>query len=140
MAKKISFKEFMDLSDVKRDMCELTSVIEDDALAMKMIAAARTVEDLYDISKRFIHMSFTNFQKLFREASAYFSSDKTKLSNDILDDVVGGAMGNELFLSDDKKISCLCGCVLGGALVLGDPMIVPVATPLGTPLVIDGIN
>lgn len=119
MTKKISFKEFMNLSEVKKDMDELTSVIEDDAVAMAMIGAARTVEDLFVVSKRFIQMSFNDFKRIFQKVSDYFSSDKTPLPPDMLDHVVGGAVYADIFESTPKKIHCLCGCVVGGAWMMG---------------------
>ena len=102
---------------------------------MKLIDAAKTVEDLYEATKRFIKMKFEDFKVVFQNTFSYFSSAKAALSDEILDDVAGGWSLSSVFSSISKKALCIAGCVIGGAIcvagcVLG-AAIVATTGPIG---------
>ena len=116
MADAMTYEELMEQESVKENIEKAQAVIEADPVAMKLIDAAKTVEDLYEATKRFIQMKLEDFKVVFQNTFAYFSSEKAELSDEILDDVAGGWSLSSVFSSISKKALCIAGCVIGGAI------------------------
>ena len=118
MEHTLTFSDMMANETVHQKMDTLVEAMEKDPVMMKLAEAAQTVEDMYEITKSFIQVTFEDFKKVFHQVADYFSSDKAVLSDDILDDVVGGWSLSSWFGSAAEKIKCVAGCVGGAALML----------------------
>ncbi len=117
MEHTITFGDMMADEQMQQKMDTLVEAMEKDPVMMKIVEAAKTVEDMYEITKSFIKVTFEDFKKVFRQVTDYFSSDKAALSDEILDDVVGGWSLSNLFGSATEKIKCIAGCIGGAALM-----------------------
>ncbi len=139
MAEAMTVNEFMENEEIKQGMDNLVAAMEKDAATMKLAEAAETVEDLYQITKRFVQMTFEDFKKVFRLVADYFTADKTEIADEILDDVVGGWSLSGWFKKNANKLACVAGCIASvgaivGGLALGGAMIVfggPIGLGLG---------
>ncbi len=120
MAEAMTIDEVMENAEIKTGMSDLTSAMEQNPVMMKLVEAAETVEDLYQITKKFVKVAFDDFKKVFVQVANYFSSDKTVLADEMLDGVVGGWSLSGWFKKAANKIACVAGCVAGiGAFVGG---------------------
>ncbi len=119
MEHTITFNDMMADEMMQQKMDTLVEAMEKDPVMMKIVDAAKTVEDMYEITKSFIKVTFEDFKKVFHQVTDYFSSDKAVLSDEILDDVVGGWSLSSWFSSNMEKIKCVAACVGGAALMLG---------------------
>ncbi len=119
MENTLTFKDLMENETMQQKMDALTTAMEEDPVMMKLVNAAKTVEDMYEITKSFIKVTLDDFKKVFWKVADYFSADKAVISDDILDDVVGGWSFSSLFGSAYEKIKCIGGCIAGAALMLG---------------------
>ncbi len=115
MEKTITYQEFMENETVKKGTGEVLDVIKQDPVAMKMISAAKTVEELYEATKRFVATSWEDFKKFFANTFAYYSSNKTALEDEVLDSVVGGWSFSSFFNSISQKVTCVAAVVVGVA-------------------------
>ncbi len=135
MEKTISYQEFMENETVKKSTGEVLEAIKKDPVAMKMIDAAKTVEELYEATKRFITVAWEDFKKVFANTFAYYSSPKAALEDEVLDDVVGGWSFSGFFNSISKKATCIAAVVVGAAVVVAGAALaltcVAVAGPVG---------
>ncbi len=116
----VTINEVMEDEKIKQGMDELVAAMEKDAATMKLVEAAETVEDLYQITKRFVKVTIEDFKKVFRQVADYFTTDKTEIADEILDDVVGGWSLSGWFKKAANKLACVAGCIAGvGAFVGG---------------------
>ena len=111
MAEAMTSKEFSENKTVKESMAQMTDIIEADSEAMKLIEAARTVEDMWEVTKRFVKLGFEEFKNFFRNTVDYFSSPKAELPDEVLDNVAGGWSLTGLFSNIAKKTACVVACV-----------------------------
>ncbi len=135
MAEVLTIDEVMENEKIKAGMDDFVAAMEQDAAMMKVVEAAKTVEDMYEITKRFVKVAFEDFKKLFNQVAHYFSSDKTALADEMLDNVVGGWSFSSLFDNIGQKLACIAGCVAGvgaviGGIALGGALIAT-ANPVG---------
>ncbi len=71
----------------------LLATIQQDPVTEKLIAAANTVEDLYEAMKKYTKMTLADFKHFFKEVLEYLVGDKTALNDELLDNVVGVVFG-----------------------------------------------
>ncbi len=135
MAEVMTIDEVMENAEIKAGMNDLTSAMEQNPVMMKLVEAAETVEDLYQITKKFVKIAFDDFKKVFSQVANYFSEDKMVLSDEMLDDVVGGWSLSGWFKKTANKIACVAGCVAGigavvGGILLGG-ILIGTSNPIG---------
>ncbi len=115
MENTMTFKELMDNEEVQQQMVQMKAVMEKDPVAVKMIEAAQTAEDVFEITKRYVEVKWEDFKRIFKESVAYFSNSKAELNDEVLDHVAGG-WGWDFIGS--SKWSCILGCVVGVAMAV----------------------
>lgn len=64
--------------------------MENNPVVSKLLEAAQTVEDMYNIAKGYFEITFEKFQTMYEEATNYFKQDKVELADDTMEAVVGG--------------------------------------------------
>ncbi len=117
MANAMTYEELMNNEKVQKGMEDFVASVQQDSALMKIIDAAKTVEDMFEITKTFCKVTFEQFKSLFQQAADYLSSDKAVLADEMLDDVVGGWSLSSWFSSNVEKIKCVGA--IAGAFVLG---------------------
>ena len=135
MTEAMTIDEVMENEKIKAGMDDFVAAMEQDAAMMRVVEAAKSVEDMYEITKRFVKMAFEDFKKLFQQVAHYFSDDKTVLADEMLDSVVGGWSFSGLFDNIGQKLACIAGCVAGvgafvGGIALGG-VLIATANPVG---------
>lgn len=65
--------------------------MEENPVVAKLLDAAETIEDMYEISKNYITMKFEEFKQMFEEAMNYCKEPKMELSDETMENIVGGA-------------------------------------------------
>ena len=119
MAETMTFEEGMAQETTRENMVKVYNYMETDSVVMKLIEAAKTVEDMYEAAKHFVQMKFEDFKLLLERTADYFSSPKAVLPDEMLDSVAGGWSFGSLFSSISKKAWCIAGCVAGAVTALG---------------------
>ena len=135
MAEAITYSEIMENESVQKGMDEMMAALEADPVTMKLLDAAKTVEDMYEVSKKYIRMKFEDFKKMFHMTVDYLFAPKEALADEVLDNVAGGSFFlRDLFNSLKKKAQCIVGVIAGGALILGAAAVGAAAIVYGGPL------
>ena len=86
----INIAAIMESEAGKKAEAKLTEVMESNPVVSKLVKAAETVEDAYQIAKEYFTMKFEEFKVLFDRTVNYFKESKAELSDEVLDNVVGG--------------------------------------------------
>ena len=86
----INIAAIMESEAGKKAEEKLTEVMEANPVVSKLVKAAETVEDVYQIAKEYFTMKFEDFKVLFERTVNYFKESKAELSDEGLDNVVGG--------------------------------------------------
>ncbi len=113
MENTMTFKELMENEEVQQQMVQMKAIMEKDPVVVKMVEAAKTAEDVFEITKRYVQVKWEDFKRVFMESVSYFSDSKAELNDEVLDHVAGG--WNWDFIGT-KKWSCILGCVVGVAI------------------------
>ena len=119
LKKTVTYEELMADSNVAKGREEIAAAIEADPATMKLLDAAKSVEDMYAVTVRFLTLSFEAFKTIFQKTIDYFSSARAELPDEVLDNVAGGWSLSGVFESLSKKVWCVAGCIVGGVLVAG---------------------
>ena len=90
----ISVAEVMDCEGVQEATGKLLDSMKKNPAVAKLLDAAETVEDAYEVAKNYIKMKLEDFKVIFDKAVDYFKESKAELSDEILDSVVGGSLGS----------------------------------------------
>ena len=61
----------MENADVRQQSKELLAKLEADPVVNGMMEAAETIEDMYEVAKRYVTMKLEDFRQLFEEAMDY---------------------------------------------------------------------
>ena len=70
---------------------KLQAAMEADPVVGKLMDAAETVEDMYEVAKRYVEIKLEDFRELFSEAMDYFKGSKVELDDEVMECVAGGA-------------------------------------------------
>ena len=91
-------------------------LIEANPVSRKLLEAAQTVEDAYQVFKDYVEMKWEDFKIVFRKTVDYFREPKAALPDDMLDSVVGGGWSDFWNKYKHKIIraSIIVGCIAGG--------------------------
>ncbi len=138
MAEVMTINEVLEDAKIQQGMDDLVAAMEKDAATMKLVEAAATVEDLFQITKRFIQVTFEDFKKVFHQVADYFSADKTEIADEILDDVVGGWSLSGWFKKAANKLACVAGCIAGVGAIVGGAALGGALAFLGGPVGLAG--
>ena len=120
MAETMTYSEIMENETVRKGMDEMKAALEADPVTMKLLDAAKNVEDMYEVAKKYMQLKFEDFKKAFHMTVDYFFAPKEALADEVLDNVAGGSFFfRDLFNSLSKKAQCIAGCIAGGLIILG---------------------
>ncbi len=97
----------------------LQAYMEADTVVNKLMEAAETVEDMYEVAKRYIQIKFEDFRQAFNEAMDYLKGSKVELDDDIMECVAGGFSWGGLWNTLKKvAVAVAVGAVVVGACVV----------------------
>ncbi len=127
--KVTTLKEFLDLEKTKETMEKVEEILDADAETVALIEKAESETDLYDVFKKYVTAPIEYTKRVFHEVTEYFKADKAVLSDETLDNVVGGWSFSN-FWNKYKKVIIIAavsvaataavisgfGAVLGGAI------------------------
>ena len=105
----------MENADVRQQSKELLAKLEADPVVNGMMEAAETIEDMYEIAKRYVTMRLEDFRQLFEEAMDYYKGAKVELDDDTMEYVVGGSWKS--FWNTFKKVALTAVIVAGVGLL-----------------------
>ncbi len=112
----VDVKAFMANEAAAESVKKLEIAIGEDKEASAFLAAAKSVEDVYRFVKRYITVKFEDFSAIFDDVMNYLTQEKSELSDDTLECVVGGwSWGGVWNLVKEKAVSLSVGIVLGAA-------------------------
>ncbi len=87
----IDMAAIMENPDSRRELAEFQERMESLPEVRAMMKAASSIEDAYEVAKKFVKVKFELFKEMCMDAWTYFAEDKTMLADEVLDDVVGGS-------------------------------------------------
>ncbi len=125
---------------------QVKAALEADPEVSLLVKAAETVEDVYEIVKRYSKATLEQVKVLFEKTVDYFKETKSVLADEVLDNVVGGwsfsnwwnknkafVLGGVVFVACVAAGAVVGACLGGAAGALGGAAIgVVVGSALGT--------
>ncbi len=126
---KIDVAGILSSEGVDEKVEQVKDILESVPEVNVLMKAAETVEDVYEIVKKFSKATFEQVKEIFEQAVDYYKQSKAVLTDEMLDNVVGGWSFSQ-FWSQNK------GFVVGAAvfvasIVTGAVAGAVVAGPLG---------
>ncbi len=114
----VDIKAFMANKAACEGVDQLEAMIDKDQETCALLDAAQSLEDVFTAVKKYVVMKFEDFTALFDDVMNYFKEDKTALSDETLDCVVGGWSWGGLWQSVKKRatavlIGAACGAAVG---------------------------
>ncbi len=87
---KINVAALMESEGALEVQEKLEALLDADPEASALVESASSVEDVYQIIKRFIDVTLEQVKIAFQKSVDYFRESKTELADEALDNVVGG--------------------------------------------------
>ncbi len=112
----INVAAIMEDNQARVTISEIQAAMSKDAVVSKMMEAAQTVEDAYEVVKRYGSMKFEEFKVLCNDMMEYFRGPKVALNDDIMDAVVGGGFWGNLWNKYKNVVICVGAGIAIGAL------------------------
>lgn len=84
--------------------------MENNPVISKLLEAAETIEQAYEIAKHYVDMTFDKFSQLYEEAKNFYQEAKMELSDDTMENIVGG---RPKWLNMLRKIALATAIVAG---------------------------
>ncbi len=128
--KATTLKEFLDLEKTKETMGKVEEILDADAETVALIEKAESETDLYDVFKKYVTAPIEYMKRVFHEVTEYFKADKAVLSDETLDNVVGGWSFSN-FWNKYKKTIITAAVVVGSAALLFSGLGAPIGAALG---------
>ncbi len=101
---------------------KIQAAMEENPAVKKLMDAAASVEDMYQVAKEYVKIKLEDFKVLWDKTVAYFKEEKAALSDEVMDSVVGGWSFRQWFDEHKKQIAATCvlvACVATGAICGG---------------------
>ncbi len=115
----VNVAKMLSVEGAEKSVNDMVAAMEANPVVEKMLEAAQSVEDMYHVVKEYLAMKLEDFKVLFDKTVDYFKETKAALTDDVLDNVVGGGFWD--FVSRWKKqivaSTVLIGSVVEGALI-----------------------
>ncbi len=86
----INVADILGNADAEARVATVKAALEADPEVSLLVKAAETVEDVYEIVKKFSTATLEQVKVLFRKTVDYYQEAKAVLSDEMLDNVVGG--------------------------------------------------
>ena len=119
-AKDINIAEILSVEKNQTCVDEIKDAIEKNPIVVKALEVAKTVEEVYDIMKKYVQIKFENFKVCFEKSMDFFRESKAELSDEVLDTVAGGGWLSNFWNKYKTAIiatAIFVGCVATGGLV-----------------------
>ena len=100
----INVAEVMDREGAKEAAGKLLNAMEAEPAVAKLLEVAETVEDAYAVVKNYLKMKLEDFKVLFNKTVDYFKEAKTALSDEMMDNIVGGSWLGDFWNKYKKAI------------------------------------
>ncbi len=88
--KVTTLEEFLALDKAKETIKQVEEILDKDAESVALIEEADCEEDMWDVFKKYITAPIEHFKEAIGAVTEYFKSDKVALSDETMDNVVGG--------------------------------------------------
>ncbi len=86
----INVAEILGAEKAAEGVEKVTAVLKADPEVGALVKAANSIEDVYEIVKKFSKATFEQVKVIFQKTVDYFHESKAELSDAVLDNVVGG--------------------------------------------------
>ena len=115
----INVAAIMEDTQSRATIDQIQEAMSRDTVVDKMIEAAQTVEDLYQVVMRYGSMKFEEFKALCSDVMDYFRGPKVALDDEIMDAVVGGGFWGNLWNKCKTVVAAVGAGIVVGALAAG---------------------
>ncbi len=129
-AKVNTLEEFLDMEKTKETMAQVQEVLEADAETASLIEKAESEADMWEVFKKYVSAPVAYFKELFQRVTDYFKADKAALSDEMLDNVVGGWSFSN-FWNKYKKTIITAAVVVGATALLFSGLGAPIGAAIG---------
>ncbi len=109
---KINVAALMATEDAQQAKAKFEALVHADPKANALLAAAESVEDVYQVIKRFIDVTLDQVKAAFHKTMDYFKGSKVELDDDTLDNVVGGWSLSSWWNKYKDAVTMVTGVVL----------------------------
>ncbi len=99
---------------------KVKAAIAADPEASALASAAETAEDVYEIIKKFCKATLEQVKEIFRQTVDFYKQAKAELSDEVLDNVVGGWSLSSWWKKNKADIiggTILGACFIGGIII-----------------------
>ncbi len=114
----VNVADILGAEGAEENLEKVKEAIVSDAEVGPLVKAAQTVEDVYEIVKRFSKATLEQVKVIFEKTVDYFKETKVELSDEVLDNVAGGGF-NFFKFWDNFKEGIVAGCIMVGCTVVG---------------------
>lgn len=87
----IDMEAIMTNPEARRDLQNFQEHLESLPEIRPLMEAAKSIEDAYEVAKKFVTVKYEIFKQMCMDALGYFAEDKMTLADATLDEVVGGS-------------------------------------------------
>ncbi len=115
-AQNVSVAKFMQVEGTTELIEKVDAALDSNPVTRKLMEAAQTVEDVYQIAKKYLEIKLEDFKIIFEKTVKYFKEEKTELPDEVMDTVVGGSFGDWL---NKWKRNIITAAIAVGCTVVG---------------------
>ncbi len=115
-AENVDVAKIMSTAGADEALAKVGEIIDANPVSKKLLEAAQTVEDAYQVFKAYVEMKFEDFKIVFEKTVNYFKEPKAALPDEVMDQVVGGGWSDFWNKYKHKIIraSIIVGCAVAG--------------------------
>ncbi len=114
---EIDVAQIMSVDTAKEAADKLEEVLTSDPEMNAMIESTKSVEDVFDVVKRFIKITLDEFKVVFQKTVDWFTKEKAEIPDEMLDSVSGGGFWSNLWDKIKKPvvaIGIIASCTAAG--------------------------
>lgn len=141
-AQNVDVAKFMHVEGMQAEVDKVQVALEENPVTQKLMEAAQTVEDVFQIVKEFAKTTLEDFKLIWDKTLDYFKNEKAELSDEVMDSVVGGWSFSSFWNKFKKPIiaaGIVVACVAGGIAAGAWAGPVGIAAGIAGGLVVGGI-
>lgn len=113
-AQNVDVAKFMHVEGMQAEVDKVQVALEENPVTKKLIEAAKTMEDVFQIVKEYVQVKLEDFKTIWEKTLDYFKSEKAALPDEVMDSVVGGWSFSS-FWERFKRPIIAVGIVVAGA-------------------------
>lgn len=117
---KLNVAEILGAEGAAERVEKIKAAIAADPEASALAKAAETAEDVYEIIKKFCKATLAQVKEVFRQTVDFYKQAKAELSDEVLDNVVGGWSFSSWWNNNKSDIiggTIFAVCLLGGIVI-----------------------